>query len=97
MARTTFMINIIHAPMLVTFLSIGISSSGAVGAAWALAATEMAILPFWVGRVSSRCGNPGAENVGFVVNSQPVGSTGPEKECLPMGTSDVPSTSEKVR
>jgi len=50
-ARTTFMINIIHAPMLVAFLAIGISTSGAVGAAWALAAAEVAILPFWVLRV----------------------------------------------
>src|SRR6478735_978975 len=98
MARATFMINIIHAPMLVIFLSIGISSWGAVGAAWALAATEIAILPFWVGRVVIALRKPQAPitsgSLSIVTRS---GSTGPENESLPMGTSDVPSISEKVR
>lgn len=59
-ARTTFGINIVRAPLLIVFMSVGIKLHGAVGAAWALAATETVTLPAWFLRVrqAARAASP---------------------------------------
>lgn len=51
LARVTFFVNIIKAPLLVVLMGIGIPLWGAEGAAWAIAATETALLPLWFWRV----------------------------------------------
>jgi O-antigen/teichoic acid export membrane protein len=48
--RTTFGLNLVKAPLLVVLLTVGIWWQGAVGAAWALAATEAALLPFVIAK-----------------------------------------------
>jgi O-antigen/teichoic acid export membrane protein len=47
-ARLTFRIHAIKGPLLLVAVTIGTLNGGAVGAAWALALTEMAVLPAWV-------------------------------------------------
>lgn len=47
-ARTTFGLNLLKGPVLLVLLSAGIWQGGAVGAAWALAATEALILPLLI-------------------------------------------------
>lgn len=53
LARVTFWINILKAPVLVIFMSIGVTQWGAVGAAWAIATAEAVVLPLWFIRVRS--------------------------------------------
>lgn len=51
LARTTFRINLAKAPLLAVLLLFGITFAQAVGAAWAIAATEAALVPLWFLRV----------------------------------------------
>lgn len=47
LVRATFFINVVRAALNILLLAIGIWIWGAVGAAWALAITEIALLPLW--------------------------------------------------
>jgi O-antigen/teichoic acid export membrane protein len=47
-ARSTFRIHAVKGPVLLAAVLLGTATGGAVGAAWALAATEAAVLPAWV-------------------------------------------------
>lgn len=47
-ANKTFSIQVWKAPLLVVLLAVGIPVWGAVGAAWAIAATEIITLPLWL-------------------------------------------------
>lgn len=47
-ARKTFSIQMWKAPLLVVMLTVGIPLWGAVGAAWAIAITEIVTLPLWL-------------------------------------------------
>ena len=51
LARTTFRINVIKAPLLALLLLVGITVAEAEGAAWAIAATEAVVVPLWLFRV----------------------------------------------
>lgn len=51
LARTTFRINIAKAPLLAVLLLVGITMAEAEGAAWAIAATEVVVVPLWFFRV----------------------------------------------
>lgn len=53
LARITFRLNVLKAPLLVLTLGIAIPLYGAVGAAWALAITEILMLPLWFLRLRS--------------------------------------------
>jgi O-antigen/teichoic acid export membrane protein len=47
-ARSTFRINLAKGPIIMTTVILGTWTTGAVGAAWALALTEAAVLPAWI-------------------------------------------------
>ena len=47
-ARSTFRINLAKGPIILTAVVLGTWTTGAVGAAWALALTEAAVLPAWI-------------------------------------------------
>ncbi|MVA75074.1 hypothetical protein GC722_03380 [Auraticoccus sp. F435] len=47
-AKLTFRIHAVKGPVLLVAVTVGTLSAGAVGAAWALALTEAAVLPAWV-------------------------------------------------
>jgi O-antigen/teichoic acid export membrane protein len=47
-ARSTFRIHMAKGPVLLTAVVLGTWTAGAVGAAWALALTEAAVLPAWI-------------------------------------------------
>jgi O-antigen/teichoic acid export membrane protein len=47
-ARSTFRINLAKGPIILTTVVLGTWTTGAVGAAWALALTEAAVLPAWI-------------------------------------------------
>lgn len=50
-AKATFSINAAKAPLLVLLMGIGVPLAGGLGAAWAIALTEIVLLPFWALRV----------------------------------------------
>lgn len=60
-ARTTFGLNLLKAPTLVILLVLGIWLGGVVGAAWALAATETAMLPFLIWKTRQAINDVGRE------------------------------------
>jgi len=51
LARATLHINVLRAALNVVFLSVGVSHWGALGAAWALAITELILIPVWCVRL----------------------------------------------
>jgi O-antigen/teichoic acid export membrane protein len=51
LARATFSINVLRAALNIVLLAVGILKWGAVGAAWALAITEIVLLPLWIVRL----------------------------------------------
>jgi len=51
LVRATFNINVVRAALNIVLLAIGISIWGASGAAWALAITEIVLLPLWFVRL----------------------------------------------
>jgi len=51
LARATLHLNVLRAVFNIVFLSIGVAHWGALGAAWALAITEMLLVPVWFVRL----------------------------------------------
>jgi O-antigen/teichoic acid export membrane protein len=83
-ARATFRINLAKGPVLLLALLLGTLLAGAVGASWALAAVEAAVLPVWIGtlrRTLGRLGEPGRaddapESVGLPPSPAPANRDG---------------------
>jgi O-antigen/teichoic acid export membrane protein len=64
-ARGTFRLNLGKGPVLLLALLVSTPIAGVVGAAWALAAIEAAVLPVWIltlRRTLSRLGEPGQDD-----------------------------------
>ena len=58
LARITFGVSIIRAALLLVLMLLGIQLWGAVGAAWALAVTELVLLPMWLLRTHQALRRP---------------------------------------
>lgn len=59
-AKATFSINAAKAPLLVLLMGIGVPLAGGLGAAWAIAVTEIVLLPFWALRIRRVLQEPAA-------------------------------------
>lgn len=85
-ARTTFGLNLLKAPILLALFAVGVWLWGALGAAWALAAAELILLPLVILKAVRALPHPGAPVV--------VGGDGPANM---LGTNDVlmPTSSQE--
>ncbi|HEY5879957.1 MAG TPA: hypothetical protein VIU11_13680 [Nakamurella sp.] len=70
LARVTLGVNLIRAPMLLVALLVAIPLWDAVGAAWALAAVETALLPIWFLRLRRELARTAGPPVGDRENEQ---------------------------